>query len=64
MQENQISHAFSTNETNQRGHDVLLQSFSEECRRREDVNRKCYPKVNTCSEKVLFKKNFLELMEE
>ena len=51
------SHIFqSTNDTNWRGHGVLFQSFSEawKCRGREEVNRKCYPKVNKCSEKIVF----------
>ena len=38
----------------------MLQSFSEayNVRGKEQVNRKCYPKVNTCSEKVAFEKIF------
>ena len=52
----------STNETNQRGYSVLFQSFSKalNCRGREEVNLKWYPKVNYSTEKVFFEKNFLE----
>ena len=38
----------------------MLQSFTEakNVRGKEQVNRKCYPKVNTYSEKVAFKEIF------
>ena len=61
MQENEISHALELffHEGN---YGVLFQSFLEtyKCRGREEVNRKCFPKDNTCSEKVVVENIFLE----
>ena len=59
MQENQVSQAFRTFLLRMTLTEEDMVSCSSAFRKpknaeEEEVNRKCYPKVNTCSEKVVF----------
>ena len=60
MQENQISHSFSTNETNQRGYDALLQigQFRKNAEEGRRLIENATPKSTRAVKKYSLKKLF------